>query len=449
MQGFPSLELCVHPLKWAVETRDKELVSKFVGLFKYGLFLVRLCLIYALAFVWRLALIRTTFIAITGSVGKTTAKECLKTILAARFSTVATFRNQNDDLGVPRTLLRIRPWHRIAVVEIGIDRPPLMKRSARLVRPHVAVILAVKRTHTKHFRTLEECAEAKSQLLRWLRPGGVAILNGDDARVAKMADRTAGTVRTFGTSSAFDLWADHVSARWPGRLRFRAHSGNASHEVATQLVGAHWLPSVLGALAAADVCGVPLQEACELVRRVEPFAARLQPVRVPGGAIVLRDENNSSADVLEASLRVLEDADADRRILVISDISDVRKNRAERLKLIGRAAARTTDFLVVIGRHAEIGARAAIRAGMHPDHALHFESPEQAAQALRCEIRAGDLVLLKGRTTHHITRVFFALLGHIDCWKRHCTKRILCDHCPELGADPEDRRKARVVSSPT
>ena len=96
-----------------------------------------------------------------------------------------------------------------------------MKRSAWLVQPHVAVILNVARTHETKLTTLEQHTEAKSLLLRKLRPGGVAVLNADDRRVAALADSSKFSIRTFGTSPSFDFWVDNVSARWPRRLKFQ------------------------------------------------------------------------------------------------------------------------------------------------------------------------------------------------------------------------------------
>jgi UDP-N-acetylmuramoyl-tripeptide--D-alanyl-D-alanine ligase len=147
----------------------------------------RLWLFYALAYLWRRMLFRTTFIAITGSVGKTTAKECMAAILSTQFRTVLTLNNQNVHYGVPLTMLRVRPWHRFAVIEMGTDGPGLIKRSARLVRPHVAIILTVAKSHTKVFSSLEQIAAEKSSLLDVLLPSRLAILNADDSRVGRMA----------------------------------------------------------------------------------------------------------------------------------------------------------------------------------------------------------------------------------------------------------------------
>src|SRR6185312_13185282 len=134
--------------------------------------------LYGAAFVWRGLMFRTTFIAITGSVGKTTAKEALASILASRYRIVKTPVSRNELMHLARLILSVRPWHRYAVLEVATDGPGWMKRMAWLARPHMAVILRVARTHSNRFRTLEATAEEKAVLLSTLRRGGIAVLNG-------------------------------------------------------------------------------------------------------------------------------------------------------------------------------------------------------------------------------------------------------------------------------
>ncbi len=178
-----------------------------------------LCL-WAAAFVWRTLLFRTTFIAITGSVGKTTSKECLAAILSSIHPAVATERSNNGRTGIPLTILRARPWHRYCVVEIGTDRPGGMIRGALLVRPNMVLILSVARIHSDHFKTIDDTAREKSRLLTFLGRRGIAVLNGSDPRVAAMAQRLRCRVVLYGVSTEFDLWSSDASAEWPSRLTF-------------------------------------------------------------------------------------------------------------------------------------------------------------------------------------------------------------------------------------
>jgi UDP-N-acetylmuramoyl-tripeptide--D-alanyl-D-alanine ligase len=390
-------------------------------------------LLYAVAYLWRCLLFRTTFIAVTGSVGKTTTKECIAVVLSARFSTVKTLRNQNDRYGVPRTMFRVRPWHRFAVLEVGSDQPGLMRTHARLVRPHITVVLAIARQHTRAFSSLEETATEKAQLLRQMSSRGVAILNAADPLVPGMAAGCRCRVKAFGRSAGLDLWADDVSSAWPARLSLTAHAGSETQRVNTTLVGLHWVNAVLAALLTALQCGITLNEAATALEQVEPFPARMQPVRLPSGAIVIRDEYNSSAVTLEAALRSFETFEARRRVLVISGFSDSPQNSRSRLRELGKTAAKVAGLAVFINReHGHQAVKAAIAAGMDARCVLNFTELQEAARYLRSELREGDLVLLKGRTTDHLSRVFFAQFGPIGCWKTRCRKTITCDFCEEL-----------------
>jgi UDP-N-acetylmuramoyl-tripeptide--D-alanyl-D-alanine ligase len=389
-------------------------------------------LLFVLAFIWRRLLFRTTFIGITGSCGKTTVKECLAAILASRHPTFRTYRNQNAPSMVALNILRVRPWHRFAVIEAATRAPGMIRKGAAVLRPDVAVILNVLRTHERGFDGLKEYAAEKAALLRALAPGGVAVLNLDDPCVAEMAASASVRVRTFGTSPGADLRASQVQAKWPERLALQVRCGPETQTVETQLVGAHWLTSVLAALAVADTLGVPLREAASILREVQPFSARMQPVQLPSGAVVLRDDYNASADPMEASLRVLQEARATRRILVITDIDVSGKRRILRLRQLALIAAQASDMAVIIGAQAAYGRRRAIEAGMAPENVYAFPSLRPAADFLKTELRSGDLLLLKGRATDHIARVFHALLGPVRCWKERCPKTMLCDECWEL-----------------
>ena len=378
---------------------------------------------------------RTTVIAITGSVGKTTAKECLAAILSTRGRTVSTRNNQNCGHGVPRTIRRMRPWHRYAVIEVGTERPGQIHRSARLLKPHVAVVLAVARTHTNEFPTLEDTAIEKASLLDHVAAGGTAILNGDDARVRAMAERVRGSVVMFGRAGDCDLVADEVRATWPERLHFTVRDGSDPVPVRTQLVGAHWLSSVLAALAAARACDVSLRAAADVLADVAPFAARMQPVALPSGAVVIRDEGNGSRDTIDAMLEVMRNARAGRRILVFGDQSDGKGNPKQRLRGIGKIAAEFADVVVFVGDHAHHGVYGAVAAGMDPACCHDVLGVERAAELLRRELRAGDLVFLKGRAVEHLSRIVFAQFGSIGCWKTSCKRRPVCDVCAELRPD--------------
>jgi UDP-N-acetylmuramoyl-tripeptide--D-alanyl-D-alanine ligase len=399
----------------------------------------------ALAFVWRRILFRTTFVAITGSLGKTTAKDCVAACLAVRFRTACAPGSYNSDARLALNVLRVRPWHRYAVFEVSAGTPGGMAGRTPFIRPDIAIVLGVARTHTTAYPTLEAYAAEKARLIGALRPGGLAVLNADDARVAAMVPPTGCVVRRFGVREDSDVRGKVISARWPERLALRVSCAGETETVQTQLIGDHWMPVVLASLTVAYHAGVPLRDAATGLRQVPPVTGRLQPVRLPSGATVLRDDYHAAVDTLDAALRVLANAAAMRRILLVTDFSDFGRNRKHRLRYLARAAARSTDMVVLVGERAAYGGRRAVEAGMGPERVRAFRTLEETAGFLRSELGAGDLLLLKGRTSDHAARVFHALLGPIQCWKATCRRGILCDGCWELGARHADGRRAVLV----
>lgn len=403
-------------------------------------------LAFAAAWIWRRLLVRTTFVAITGSVGKTTTRRLLAHVLASRDPTLQSAHNQNDAYGVPRSVLRVRPWHRWAVIEVGAGPGGMLRRSARLVRPHVAVVVSVAHAHSDLFPRLEDTAAEKVKLVRALRRRGTAILHADDPHVAPMAAQAPGRVVRFGLAAPdLDVRGRDPAARWPDRLHLRIEEDGVAHEVRTQLVGAHWTPSVLAAWTAARHLGVPAPEVVAALARVEPSPARMQPVALPSGATLIRDESNGNLATTMRALEVLREARTERRWLVIGDVSHTGSLRtAKRMRRLGETAAALVDGAIFVGPHAHRAARAAVRAGMDPSRVHHAADLREAADLLGRLLGPGDLALLKGRTTDHLSRLALAQEAPVTCWKTYCAKRSLCDTCPELrrGARPELRRTA-------
>ena len=403
-------------------------------------------LLYALAFVWRRMLRGTTFVAITGSAGKTTTKECLATVLARRGRTFRTYRTQNGPLMVALNVLRVRPWHRFAVIEVAGAAPGMMATAATILRPDVAIILNVLQTHVRAFATPEDYAQEKARLLASITPGGLAFLNADDEGVARMRAPDGVRVVRFGAAPDAEFRLDDARGAWPERLSFAMTHDGSTVRVQTQLVGTQWLSGVGAVMACAMMLGVEPQAAAAALAAAPPFAARLNPMRLPNGAIVLRDDIGASVDTIEPALRVLQDATAPRKLLVMTDISDFGQDRRQRLKYLGRRAGEVADGVVFIGDLASYGVRRAIDAGMHPDQGHAFKTLREAAEFLRTELRSGDLVLLKGRSTDHAARIFFAQIGAVGCWKDPCRKQMLCDTCWELGITPEEAARASIVA---
>jgi UDP-N-acetylmuramoyl-tripeptide--D-alanyl-D-alanine ligase len=379
---------------------------------------------------------RTTFIAITGSAGKTTTTACVGAILSAHFPTHWTPGGHNGRLSLARDILRTRFRHRFMVIEVGTRAPGALRKAAWMIAPDIAVVLTVLGIHTDAFPTLDAMAAEKEQLLSRLGERGLAILNADDPLVRDMATRGHGSGRTFGTCADAFVRATDVSATWPRRLSFCAHQGSYSCRVQTNLVGEHMLTPALAALAVGFSCGIPLEQAAAHFAEIQPVAGRLQPMILPCGAVVLRDDFNACLPTLVAGLNVMRTAQAARRIVIVGDILDSTFTVRPRLRDLGQRVASSADLAIFIGNASVVSAKAAIQAGLNAESARSFQNLREAAAFLQQELRPGDLVFVHGWTAHQIERVILAQLGTISCWIERCTKFIDCDQCPELKLIP-------------
>lgn len=393
---------------------------------------VRRRMLLSATWFWRRCMYRTTFIAVTGSVGKSTCTELIGAVLESRFTTVRTSGNRNFVRGVARTVLSIRPWHKYAVVEVGLDGPGQMESFARALRPDVVVWISVARTHTMNFRTLEVTAREKAKLVEGLRQGGLAVLNDDNSHIR--AFDAPSSVRTiyYGSTERSVCSASAISSNWPARLSFRAVVDGEEIGITTKFVGEHWVPGILPALVIGRMAGISLEDAAHAIAECEPLPMRMSPVLLPNGATLFRDERNGSIDSLAPAMKALADATATRKMIVFTDVSDSPRNPRKRLRDVGRAAAEAADAAIFLGDHCEYAARAAIAAGMRSDQVWAYYNIEQAALRLKSELRSGDLVLLRGRKVDHMARLYLSLIQPVTCWKDRCRKRIDCEYCKEL-----------------
>jgi len=393
--------------------------------------------LYCLALAWRRFLVRTEFVAVTGSRGKTTCKNLIAAALSASGPTVSTPGNDNGLLGVPRTVLAVRPYHRFAVVEAGTDGPGIMRRWARLLRPRVAVVVTVSVAHRNRFKTLAATAKEKACIFDGLAAGGVAVLNCDDDNVAGMSVPAGTRVLRVGKGVEREVRIHEAVSSWPERLRVELEINSRRVTVQTSLVGTHWATSVAVAVAVADAFGVDPEEAARRVAGVSPAEGRMQPVRLPDGRIVIRDEYQGGADTYRPAFEILARARVPgRRILLMGDPTDSNRDTSTRIRRLAREAVRSCELLIFFGEHSRHAVAAVIAAGFERERVAQCGTIAEAAAFLRRETKPGDLLLLKGRTTDHTTRVLFAASGTVSCTLRTCRKMILCEHCNQLGYEP-------------
>lgn len=376
---------------------------------------------------------RTRVVCVVGSLGKTTTTRAVAVSLGIPERRIT---ERNEATFVALAVLRIRPWQRRAVVEVGIDGPGQMARYRELVRPNVVVVTSIASDHFRSFRSLEATRAEKSEMLRHLGPDGLAVLNGDDPNVLWMRGATRARVVTFGFGDECDYRATEVVADWPHGTHFRLHARGGTHEVRTGLIGRTYVYAALAALAVAMEEGVPVGRAIRGLSALRPTPRRLSPMTLPSGAIVLRDDFKGSVESVDAALDALFDIPAKRRVVVMGSVSDLISKPRETLRRLGARVGRVADVAVFVGDTGQPYASGASRAGMPVDSIRKVGNDlEAAVAAIPQDLGPGDVILVKGRGSQRLARIALMLSGRrVGCRIVVCPmfEWVSCDHCGML-----------------
>jgi UDP-N-acetylmuramoyl-tripeptide--D-alanyl-D-alanine ligase len=350
-------------------------------------------------------------VAVTGSLGKTTTKDMTAELVATRGPVLKTEGNLNNQYGLPLTLLRLRSEHATAVLELGMSAPGEIRALAALCEPDVATITRVAPVHLEFFPSLDAIAEAKAEILEGLRPGGTAVLNGDDKLLARIGARFPGRVVWFGRDRHFDVSAEHWSGTALG-MRFDLRVGGRTVEVALPLAGPHFVQDFLAAAAAAHVLGVAPEAMADAAKRLRPALHRGELRRLGEGVLVLDDCYNSSPEALEAAVVALSLAPGLRRLAVVGDMLELGPTAAALHRESGRSLAGRVDVVVGVGPLAQEIVRGAREAGLPERASVYFEDAAAAAAAVPGLVTPGDTVLVKASRGMRLEQVVDALASH-------------------------------------
>lgn len=361
---------------------------------------------------WRAAAgIRRRFtgrvVAVTGSVGKTTTREMIQSVLGCRYQGQASEQNYNNQLGVPLSLLNWRADD-FAVVEVAASAVGEIARLAGLVQPHIGVITRIGEAHLAGFGSRARLAEAKGELLHALTSDGLAVLNGDDDELRRLARRVSAPIVWFGRRADCDLIATRIQSRG-GRLTLEIDG----QTYAVPAWGRHHATSVLAAVAVGRAMGVSAGEMAEALADFQSPPMRCEVSRV-GRAQVINDCYNASPTSMRAALDLLREFETlGRRIVVCGDMRELGPQEAAWHRELGDEVVTRcgADLLVACGEQAEQVVAGARESGMPADRALACRGPLEAAQRLAPLIDEGDVVLVKGSRALAMERFVTALVG--------------------------------------
>jgi UDP-N-acetylmuramoyl-tripeptide--D-alanyl-D-alanine ligase len=344
-------------------------------------------------------------IAVTGSVGKTTCKELIASVLGRKYHTLKSEGNLNTEIGIPLMLLQLTEQHERAVLEFGMYARGDIALLSKIARPKTGVVTNIGPVHLERLGSMGAIVAAKSELVEALPADGLAVLNGDDARTAALASRTEARGLYYGLSPQCDVRAGGILGHGLDGVEFKLTARSGSVQVRLPLPGKHYIYPALAAAAVALEEGLKLNEVADALAESRP---ELRSRVLPGlnGATILDDTYNASPASMLAALELLAELPG-RRIALLGDMLELGAAEVDGHRQVGERAAKACDLLLVVGTRAQPLAEAADGGSAQ---VRKLNSNAQAIDMLKRELREGDHLLIKASRAMAFEEVVSALI---------------------------------------
>ena len=350
----------------------------------------------------------TQVIGITGTVGKTGTKEVIGDLLAAKYRTLKTAGNMNNEIGLPLTLLRAEDNIEKAILEMGFYVPGEIDQLCRICEPSVGIVTNVGMVHASRAGSMEVIAAGKSELVQALPETGTAILNYDDPYVRPMAEKTRASVLYYGTAPEADLCASEIESNGLNGIRCKLTYHGEVFNIVSPLIGRHSVYTALRAAAAALVCGMTREE-IEDGLRVSRNVLRMNICHTPAGTLVIDDTYNASPASAIAALNLLAEMKG-TKYAVLGEMRELGQYEVKGHAMVGKRAAQVCNELVAVGPVTKHLTDAALEEGMQAEKIHWFETVAEAIAFLKTVPLSDDIAMLvKGSRGMRMEQIIEAL----------------------------------------
>ena len=337
-------------------------------------------------------------VGVTGSVGKSTTKEMISTVLESQYRVAKTPANHNNDIGMPMAVLSMPLDTEVAVLEMGMNHFREIAYLSEIARPDVGVIINVGTMHIEFLGSREGIRKAKMEITEGMASNAPLLLNGDNDLLRNLEEIPAQPITYFGSDVGCGVWADNAAQG--ENLTFTAHCGDVEIPVSLALEGEHFVADALAAIAVGLKLDVAPEKISEALSSFRNMAGR-QEIFQAGEYTIIKDCYNAGPESMAAALNVLAGRKG-RKIAVLGDMLELGDSaHAEHYKL-GRTAAQKADLLFAYGPHGKEVAEGAIIGGMGEENVSVYASHEELASDLKRAAKPGDILLFKGSRGMHM-----------------------------------------------
>lgn len=347
-------------------------------------------------------------VGITGSVGKTSTKEVIASVLAEKYKVLKTLGNFNNELGLPLTVFRLREEHQVAVLEMGISDFGEMHRLSKIARPDVCVMTNIGQCHLENLKDRDGILRAKSEIFDYLSEKGAVILNGDDDKLSTIKEVKGIRPVFFGVESGREIYADEIKPRGLKGIQCRIHAGEESFSVQIPIPGRHMVLNALAATAVGITMELNVEQIKAGIEKLQSLGGRFHIIE-KGGMFIVDDCYNANPVSMKASLDVLKDAEH-RKVAILGDMFELGENAAELHAGVGcHAAQNEIDLLICVGETSRHMAEAAFQTGGCGE-VLQVPTLAALLEVLPKLVQEDDTILVKASHGMHFEKVVERLI---------------------------------------
>lgn len=332
-------------------------------------------------------------VGITGSVGKTSTKEVIASVLKEKYNTLKTQGNFNNELGLPLTVFRLRDEHEIAVLEMGISDFGEMTRLAKIAKPDTSVITNIGTCHLENLGDRDGVLKAKTEVFAFVKENGHIVLNGDDDKLCTVKESRGIRPVFFGMSGETPVYADEIVSHGLKGIACRIHLGEDSFDVLVPMPGKHMVYNALAAAAVGQIYGLSMEEIRRGIESLEAVSGRFHMIETERFLIV-DDCYNANPMSMKGSLDVLQDGEG-RRVAILGDMGELGKDEIQLHEEVGEHAGKCRiDVCICTGTLSKYMAEKAKET--NPDLEVIYEPDRESLLAhLASYVKDGDTILVK------------------------------------------------------
>ncbi|MBI4692204.1 MAG: UDP-N-acetylmuramoyl-tripeptide--D-alanyl-D-alanine ligase [Candidatus Terrybacteria bacterium] len=385
-------------------------------------------------------------VAVSGTVGKTSAKDAIALVLGNKFSVRKSEKSYNSEIGVPLTIIGARSaWNNFfqwifilfkglkvffreknypqwLILEMGVDRPKDMERLVKWIRPDIAIITTLVEipVHVEYFKGPEELIKEKIKLIKKLKPENYAILNGDDKILPELKEKTEANIITYGFSENLDLIASNYHLSSEGITFKIDYKGNIVPIRIPGVFGRQYVYSALTGITVGISQGLNLVEAAEALSKFKPPPGRLNLIEGIKNSFIFDDSYNSSPIAAAAALEALKELSEymstikpGRKIAVLGDMLELGKFTIDEHKKVGKLVKEIgADLLFTVGPRSKFTTEEAQAVGFDPKNIFEFSTSDEAKKAVQEKIQENDLILVKGSQSMRMEKIVEEIMAH-------------------------------------